>query len=150
MACTAWTTRRARCTEPGYQAPEVGETGPTIAADLFTVARTLAVLATDFAASRPRTASRCRQGERPAVRPFDSLYRLLERATAADPDERFQSADEMGDQLLGVLREVVADRSTADRARAPASRRGARPARPSPTGERCRCRSSIPTTRPPR
>ena len=39
---------------------------------------------------------------------FDSLYRVLERATAPDPDDRFQTAEEMADQLVGVLREVVA------------------------------------------
>ena len=33
----------------GYQAPEIAQTGPTVASDLFTVGRTLAVLATDFA-----------------------------------------------------------------------------------------------------
>ena len=36
---------------------------------------------------------------------------MLQRATAADPDDRFQSADELGAQLLGVLREVVAQES---------------------------------------
>ena len=39
---------------------------------------------------------------------FDSLYRLLEKGTAADPDDRFQTAEEMADQLVGVLREIVA------------------------------------------
>ena len=39
---------------------------------------------------------------------FDSLYRFLERATAADPDDRFQTAEEMAGQLVGVLREIVA------------------------------------------
>ena len=33
---------------PGYQAPEIADTGPTIASDLFTVARTLAVLCCRF------------------------------------------------------------------------------------------------------
>ena len=32
----------------GYQAPEIARTGPTVPSDLFTVARTLAVLCTDF------------------------------------------------------------------------------------------------------
>ena len=35
-------------------------------------------------------------------------YRFLLRATQRDPDSRFQSADEMADQLGGVLRDVVA------------------------------------------
>jgi serine/threonine-protein kinase PknG len=41
---------------------------------------------------------------------YDSLYMLLLKATAPTPHDRFQSAEEMADQLLGVLREVVADR----------------------------------------
>jgi serine/threonine-protein kinase PknG len=38
----------------------------------------------------------------------ESLYRFLLKGTADDPDARFQSADEMAAQLLGILREVVA------------------------------------------
>jgi serine/threonine protein kinase len=38
----------------------------------------------------------------------ESLYRFLQKATAEDADQRFQSADEMAAQLLGVLRETVA------------------------------------------
>jgi serine/threonine-protein kinase PknG len=38
----------------------------------------------------------------------DSLYRVLAKATASSPDDRFQSVDELRDQLLGVLRETVA------------------------------------------
>ena len=37
----------------------------------------------------------------------ESLYRFLLKATAPDPDSRFQSADEMAAQLTGVLRETV-------------------------------------------
>jgi len=37
----------------------------------------------------------------------ESLFRFLLKATAENPDDRFGSADEMADQLLGVLREVV-------------------------------------------
>jgi serine/threonine-protein kinase PknG len=38
----------------------------------------------------------------------ESLYRFLLKATAATADDRFQTAEEMAEQLLGVLREVVA------------------------------------------
>ncbi len=38
----------------------------------------------------------------------ESLYRFLLKATADAPDMRFQSADEMQAQLVGVLRETVA------------------------------------------
>ena len=47
----------------------------------------------------------------PLFQESDSLYRFLVRATAADPDDRFQSADEMAVQLGGVLREIVAAES---------------------------------------
>ena len=47
-------------------------------------------------------------GAVPLLQRFDSLYRFLAKATAPDRDDRFQSADEMADQLFGVLREVVA------------------------------------------
>lgn len=93
----------------GYQAPEVGEYGPSVASDLFTVGRTLAVLASDFSEFRgARRFTLADPGEVPLYRQYDSLYRVLLRATAPNPDERFQSADEMSEQLVGVLREVVA------------------------------------------
>jgi serine/threonine-protein kinase PknG len=94
---------------PGYDAPEIATTGPTIPSDLFTVGRTIAVLCTDFKdfQGKHRYALPAKDGV-PAYETFDSLYRLLERATAANPADRFQSADEMSDQLTGVLREVMA------------------------------------------
>ena len=42
----------------------------------------------------------------------ESLYRFLLRATAAKAEARFPDADEMGAQLLGVLREMVARTET--------------------------------------
>jgi serine/threonine-protein kinase PknG len=96
---------------PGYQAPEVSEIGPSVSSDLYTVGRTLAVLCTVF---RGFTNEKTYQYSLPPVddvplyAQYDSLYRLLERATARDPDDRFQSVDEMTAQLYGVLREIVA------------------------------------------
>jgi serine/threonine-protein kinase PknG len=93
----------------GYQAPEIAEAGPTIPSDLFTVARTLALLCFDFQGYQGRYAFTLPPQDAVAVlERFDSLHRLLLKATAPDPDDRFQSAEEMGDQLFGVLREVVA------------------------------------------
>ncbi|MEV5314792.1 tetratricopeptide repeat protein [Streptomyces sp. NPDC052610] len=92
----------------GYQAPEVAEVGPSVASDLYTVGRTLAVLTFDFqgytnvyvdSLPDPDTIDVFRQ--------YESFYRLLVRATDPDPARRFASAQEMAEQLTGVLREVV-------------------------------------------
>jgi serine/threonine-protein kinase PknG len=45
--------------------------------------------------------------EQPVLAGNDSFYRFLLKATHPDPDQRFQTADEMQDQLYGVLRETV-------------------------------------------
>ena len=107
----------------GFQAPEVAELGPSVASDIFTIGRTLAVLAmefrgyqTSFATTLPDVA------DTPLFQRYDSLYRLLLRATATDRDDRFQSVDELRDQLLGVLRECVAvDRNSGAAAHSSAS-----------------------------
>ncbi len=97
----------------GYQAPEIARTGPTVASDLFTVGRTLAVLATDFAGHQSTYRYTLPPARTvPLYSRYPSLYAFLARATAADPDERFQDAEEMGAQLLGVLREIVAARGS--------------------------------------
>jgi serine/threonine-protein kinase PknG len=93
----------------GYQAPEISSTGPTVPSDLFTVGRTLAVLCTNFRGYQKKYEFMLPpQEEIPVYTTYDSLYRFLQRATALDSDDRFQSAEEMADQLYGVLREVVA------------------------------------------
>ena len=93
----------------GYQAPEIARTGPTVASDLFTVGRTLAVLCTAFVGhQREYEFTLPDPSGEPLFARYDSLYRFLSRATALDPDDRFQSADEMARQLFGVLREAVA------------------------------------------
>ncbi len=93
----------------GYQAPEVAEVGPSVAGDIFTVGRTLAVLAMEFRGYQSTYVAELPPvDDTPLFQRYDSLYRALDKATATNPDDRFQSADEMRDQLLGVLREVVA------------------------------------------
>jgi serine/threonine-protein kinase PknG len=47
----------------------------------------------------------------PLFQQYDSLYRLLAKACAPDPADRFASVDELRVQLLGVLREVVAQKT---------------------------------------
>ncbi|MFI8940668.1 tetratricopeptide repeat protein [Streptomyces syringium] len=93
----------------GYQAPEIAELGPSVASDLYTVARTLAVLTFDFQGYTNVFADRLPDPEHIEVfTRYESFYRLLVRATDPDPGRRFASAAEMADQLTGVLREVVA------------------------------------------
>ncbi|MEU7083769.1 serine/threonine-protein kinase [Streptomyces achromogenes] len=93
----------------GYQAPEVAETGPSVASDLYTVGRTLAVLTFDFQGYTTAYADFLPDPDTIEVfRRYESFYRLLVRATDPDPDRRFGSAQEMAEQLTGVLREVVA------------------------------------------
>jgi serine/threonine-protein kinase PknG len=92
----------------GYTAPEAGE-GPTAVSDLFTVGRTLAVLIAQIPGLSQEFRYRLPDAKDvPIFVRHESLYRFLLKATAEHPDDRFQSADEMADQLLGVLREVVA------------------------------------------
>ncbi|MGW3914927.1 tetratricopeptide repeat protein [Streptomyces sp. NPDC005070] len=92
----------------GYQAPEVAEVGPSVASDLYTVARTLAVLAFDFQGYTNVFVDSLPDPDNIEVfRQYESFYRLLVRATDPDPARRFSSAQEMSEQLTGVLREVV-------------------------------------------
>ncbi|WP_346112161.1 protein kinase domain-containing protein, partial [Nonomuraea maheshkhaliensis] len=88
----------------GYHAPELETQPSSIASDLYTVARTLAVLAIPgFSPASGGVANPL-----PADCGHPSFTRLLRKATAANPADRFQSAWEMEEQLVGVLREVSA------------------------------------------
>ena len=96
-AGTSWAT-------VGYHAPELDTRPSSVASDLYTVGRTLAVLAIpSFSPAKGGVAN-------PLPRDCgnESFARLLRRATADDPAARFQSAEEMEEQLVGVLREVSA------------------------------------------
>jgi serine/threonine-protein kinase PknG len=96
----------------GYQAPEISRKGPSVSSDLYTVARTLALLCIDFKGYQGTFQSTLPPPDTvPLFEEFDSLYRVLLKATAPNPDDRFQTAQELADQLLGVLREVVARES---------------------------------------
>ncbi|MFI6157059.1 tetratricopeptide repeat protein [Kitasatospora sp. NPDC051170] len=93
----------------GYQAPEIATDGPSPASDLYTVARTLAVLTFDFQGySTTYRDSLPGPEEVEAFARYESFYRFLVRATDPDPARRFSSAEEMADQLTGVLREILA------------------------------------------
>jgi len=93
----------------GYQAPEMATAGPSIASDLYTIGRALAVLTTDFRGYQNTFVdSLPDRSEFEVYRRFEAFYRLLLRATRTDPAERFVDAAEMTDQMLGVLRQVLA------------------------------------------
>jgi serine/threonine-protein kinase PknG len=95
----------------GYQAPEVAALGASVASDLYTVGRTLAVLSFDFPGFQDEqryAASLPPATEIPLLARYESVHKLLLKATAIDPQRRFGSAAEMGEQLLGVLRQVIA------------------------------------------
>lgn len=92
---------------PGYQAPEIVRTGPTVATDIYTVGRTLAALTLDMRTRDGRYVDGLPEDD-PTLTQYDSFGRLLRRAIDPDPRRRFASAEEMSSQLLGVLREVVA------------------------------------------
>src|SRR6185369_6247716 len=81
----------------------------SVASDLYAVGRTLAMLILNFRGNRTEYRHRLPPVvDHPPLARYDSLYRFLRKATAELPDDRFTSADEMHDELLGVLREVVA------------------------------------------
>jgi serine/threonine-protein kinase PknG len=93
----------------GYQAPEVAAQGPSVSSDLYTVARSLAVLTFDFKGYTSDYATSLPPREQvPLLSEYESFDRLLRRAADPDPDRRFGSAAEMAEQLTGVLREVLA------------------------------------------
>jgi serine/threonine-protein kinase PknG len=99
---------------PGYQAPEIVRTGPTVATDIYTVGRTLAALTLNMPTVKGRYVDGLPEND-PVLATYDSYGRLLRRAIDPDPRRRFASAEEMSTGLLGVLREVVAHDSGAPR-----------------------------------
>jgi serine/threonine-protein kinase PknG len=93
----------------GYSAPELGRRGPSISSDLHTVGRMMAVLSFEFPEYRgARKHSLPGPDEVPLFEIFESYHRFLLRATHNEPERRFSSAEDMAEQLVGVLREVVA------------------------------------------
>ena len=92
----------------GFQAPELALRGASVPSDLYTVGRTLLVLCTEFRGYQGEYATSLPPlGDLAEIAGQDSLYRLVLRCCAPNPDDRFQSAEELRQQALGVLREVV-------------------------------------------
>ncbi len=93
----------------GFQAPEVPTEGVSFASDLYTIGRTLAVLTMDFRGYTSTYVDTLPDPvEHPALRDNEPFLRFLRKACAPHPDDRFQTADEFEEQLLGVLRILVA------------------------------------------
>lgn len=96
----------------GYQAPEVATAGASIASDIFTIGRTLMVLCAEVPGYQSEFEFTTPPADQlPAFAQHDSLYRLLLKCCAPDPHDRFDSAEDLRVQMLGVLREVVATRT---------------------------------------
>jgi len=112
----------------GYQAPEVAEQGVSIASDIYTLGRTLIVLAMEFRGYQSTYLTSLPPVDRtPLFARYDSFYRLVLKTCAPDPADRFASVSELRVQLHGVLREVVA----AGRPSGPSGLDAARDAAPS-------------------
>lgn len=104
-----------------------GMESPSVLSDIYSIGRTLAYLLMDFLykskLEEDKTTGQFSvrrmmvkrfvdtlpsPQERAVLAQNDSLYRFLLRATHENPDQRFQSVDEMETQLHGVLREISA------------------------------------------
>jgi serine/threonine-protein kinase PknG len=94
----------------GFQAPEIVRTGPTVATDIYTVGRTLAKLTVDMPGDQYMDDLPDRETV-PLFERYESFHRLLVRATAPRPAQRFSSADELAAQCRGVLREILAEQT---------------------------------------
>lgn len=93
----------------GYAAPELATKGPSPASDIYTLARTMAVLCTEFRGFQTSHEHQLRTpDEEPVYAKYDSFYRFLLKATHQNPNMRFQNCEEMDEQLLGVMRDAVA------------------------------------------
>ncbi len=93
----------------GFQAPEIARTGPTVASDIYTVGRTLAVLTLNMPTEHGAYSEGLPTPEdEPILAEYESFHRLLLCATDPDPERRFASAGVMAGQLAGVLREILA------------------------------------------
>ncbi|HIW62472.1 MAG TPA: protein kinase [Candidatus Stackebrandtia excrementipullorum] len=94
---------------PGYAVSddEIINHGPSITSDLYTVARSMAVLAFEFHGFSTEFRNQLPSAHNePLLARYDSFYRLLLRATHPAPAQRFATAEEMLEQLNGVKQEV--------------------------------------------
>lgn len=89
----------------GFYAPEAIKT-PSPETDLYSICRTLAYLITEMDLAHPIFGMPPLEDYR-VFRDYPALYRLLVKGTARKPEQRFHSAEDLLDQLMGVLRLTV-------------------------------------------
>jgi serine/threonine-protein kinase PknG len=92
----------------GYTAQEA-HSAPTPVSDLYSVGRALAVLVANFDFQGKYEHSLPPPDECEVWKKHEGLYRFLLKATREKEEERFQTAGEMAEQLVGVLREIVGE-----------------------------------------
>jgi serine/threonine-protein kinase PknG len=88
----------------GYYAPEAVKT-PSPETDLYSICRTLAFLVTEMDLATPFFGMPLMHAYK-AFQTHPALYRLLVKGTHSDPTQRFHSAQQLSDQLSGVLRQI--------------------------------------------
>jgi serine/threonine-protein kinase PknG len=86
----------------GFYAKEAIKS-PSPQTDLYSICRTLAFLVTLMDTNDPIFGLSPQQ-DYPEFQQYPALYRLLYKGTHSDPARRFQSAEELEEQLKGVLR----------------------------------------------
>ena len=94
----------------GFYAPEAVK-HPSSQTDLYSICRTLAYLVSLMDLANPMFGMPIVENYR-VFRDYPALYRLLVKGTHSKPEQRFQSADELADQLRGVLRQIVGGKAS--------------------------------------
>jgi serine/threonine-protein kinase PknG len=89
----------------GFYAPEAVK-APSPKTDLYSICRTLAFLVTDMDLASPVFGLPSIEAYQ-AFREYPVLYRLLAKGTHTNQQRRFHSAEQLDDQLAGVLRQIV-------------------------------------------
>ena len=90
---------------PGFFAREAVKT-PSPETDLYTICRTLAYLVTQMDLNAPAFGLPPSEHYK-AFREYPALYRLLAKGTHTEAARRFHSAEDLADQLAGVLRQIA-------------------------------------------
>jgi len=89
----------------GFYAPEAVKT-PSPATDLYSICRTLAYMVTLMDLANPIFGMPA-MDQYQAFRDHPELYRLLSKGTHSKAEKRFQNAEDLADQLVGVQRLII-------------------------------------------